>query len=327
MNAFLEHCIRGQLSPHEGSLYSKVAWLWLSLLQLAVAVTFAARGWLMYRWDSHIRGLIWNEEAVAPLLAKVSDVSWEDFALESDPYITGGIEFLGIALMVGAFLTLLMRIPYFAIFKWALIPLWAIVALDSYSNFFDVHYQEGMLIEYALQVGLPLLFLWVLVFPRQLVAWGWVACCLASMCFIGHGLYAVGHHPVPWLFQNMTMEILGVGESAAKGWLYLMGVLDFIVAIGVLVPWLRKPSLVYMVFWGGVTSIARVLAHYEPAEKFYGMDPWVAEMFVRCSHWLVPLLVLMLLPLKSQNGRLTLSLLEISSQTRRVLSKATILHK
>ena len=61
------------------------------------------------------------------------------------------------------------------------------------------------------------------------------------------------------------------------------------------------------------------------------MDPWIAECVVRTSHWVVPLLLLMLLlmllPLRNQNGRLTLGLLEISSQTRRVLSKASILKK
>ena len=297
------------------------------MLQLAVSLTFAARGWLMYKWDSHIRSLLWHEEAVSPLLEKYTSLTWEDYALESDPFITTGIEWLGILMMVGAVLTLLMRIPYFAIFKWFLIPLWAILALDSFSNYFDVSYQEGMLIEYVLQASIPLLFLWLLVFPKMLKTWGWLASIFVSACFVGHGLYAVGYHPVPWSFQVMTMDTLGISEDASKSFLYTMGILDFVAGIAILIPVLRRPGLYYMLAWGGATSIARIWAHYDPAQKYNGMDPWIAECVVRTSHWLVPMLLLMMLPLWNQNGRLTLSLLEISSQTRRILSKAAILKK
>jgi len=297
------------------------------MLQLTVCLTLASRGWLMYKWGSHIRSLLWNEEAVSPLLEKYTSLSWEDYALESDPFITTGIEWLGIILMVGAVLTLLMRVPYFTVFKWFLVPLWAILTLDSFSNYVDVNYQVAMLIEYVLQAGIPLLFLWVLVWPMALKTWAWMASLCLSACFIGHGLYAVGFHPVPWSFQVMTMDILGVSEESALAFLYTVGVLDFVAAIAILVPQLRRVGIYYMVVWGGATAIARILAHYDPAQKYNGMDPWIAECVVRSSHWLVPMLLLMMLPLWNQNGRLTLSLLKISSQTRRVLSKAAILKK
>ena len=279
----------------------------------------------MFKWDSHIRSLLWNEEAVSPLLEKYTSLSWEDYALESDPFITTGIEWLGIILMLGAVLTLLMRIPYLAIFKWFLIPLWSIMALDSFSNYFDVHYQSGMLIEYLLQAVMPLLFLLILVFPKRLKTWAWFASLVVAACFVGHGLYAVGFHPVPWSFQVMTMDLLGISEESSKSFLYTVGVLDFAAGLAILIPVLRRPALYYMVIWGGATALARILAHYDPAEKYNGMDPWIAECVVRTSHWMVPILLLMLLPLWNKNGRLTLSLLEISSQTRRVLSKASIL--
>lgn len=297
------------------------------MLQLCVSLTLASRGWLMMKWDSHIRSLLWHEEAVSPLLEKYTNLTWEEYALESDPFVTGGIEWFGIILMLGAVLTLLMRIPYFRVFKWFLIPLWAILAIDSYSNYFDVSYQSGMLVEYVLQAGIPLLFLWVLVFPKMLKKWGWMASLLASGCFIGHGMYAVGFHPVPWSFQVMTMEILGVSEESSKSFLYVIGILDFVAGLAILVPCLRRPGLYYMIAWGAATALARIVAHYDPSLNYKGMDPWIAECLVRTSHWLVPVLLLMLLPLWSQNGRLTLSLLEISSQTRRVLSNARILKK
>jgi|GEM_PF-373377 hypothetical protein len=327
LKKIIQHLIAGKYCPREGSLYARVSWLWLTMLQLTVSLTLASRGWLMYKWDSHIRSLLWNEEAVSPLLEKYTNLSWEDYALESDPFITTGLEWLGIVLMLGAVLTLLMRIPYFAIFKWFLIPLWAILALDSFSNYFDVSYQLGMLIEYMLQAGIPLLFLLVLMFPRMLKTWAWVTSLFVSACFIGHGLYAVGYHPVPWSFQVMTMEILGISEESSISFLYTVGVLDFMAGIAILVPILRRLGLYYMFAWGGATSLARILAHYDPSLKYHGMDPWVAECVVRTSHWVVPMLLLMLLPLWDKNGRLTLSLLEISSQTRRVLSKASILKR
>ncbi|MFT5881841.1 MAG: hypothetical protein ACI9FG_000331 [Crocinitomicaceae bacterium] len=297
------------------------------MLQLTVCLTLAARGWLMYKWGSQIRSLLWNEEAVSPLLEKYTSLSWEDYALESDPYITNGIEWLGIILMIGAVLTLLMRIPYFAIFKWFLVPLWAILALDSFGNYAYVNYQSAMMIEYVLQAGIPLLFLWVLVWPMMPKTWAWVASLCVCACFVGHGLYAVGYHPVPWSFQVMTMDILGISEERALAFLYTVGILDFIAAIAILIPQLRRPGLYYMVMWGGITALARILAHYDTAQKYNGMDPWIAEFVVRTSHWLFPILLLMMLPLWNQNGRLELSLLKISSQIRRGLSKAAISQK
>lgn len=321
MKAFLIHLTTGGFTPSENSLYSRVSWLWVTLLQIAVSLTFAARGWLMYRWDSHIRSLCWHEEVMSPLIIKYTSLTWEDYALESDPYITTGIEWLGIILMFGAVLTLMMRIPYFAIFKWFLIPLWGILALDNLSNYFDVAYQSGMLIEFSLQASAPLLLLWVLVFPRMLKTWGWLATILVSACFIGHGLYAVGYHPVPWIFQTMTMGILGVEEETARSMLYAMGVLDFIVAFCVFIPFLRRPALYYMVLWGMATAVARIWAHYEPAQKYNGLDPWIAECVVRTVHWMIPLLLLMLLRSWNQNGRLTLGMMEISSRTQRILRR------
>ena len=258
---------------------------------------------------------------MSPLIIKYTSLTWEDYALESDPYITTGIEWLGIILMFGAVLTLMMRIPYFAIFKWFLIPLWGILALDNLSNYFDVAYQSGMLIEFSLQASAPLLLLWVLVFPRMLKTWGWLATILVSACFIGHGLYAVGYHPVPWIFQTMTMGILGVEEETARSMLYAMGVLDFIVAFCVFIPFLRRPALYYMVLWGMATAVARIWAHYEPAQKYNGLDPWIAECVVRTVHWMIPLLLLMLLRSWNQNGRLTLGMMEISSRTQRILRR------
>ena len=324
---FMKYMLDGVFTPQSESARARLPSLWLFLLQLTVAVTLAARGWLMYRWDSHLRGLLWNEGAMRPFVEEYLLMDWQQYANESDPYITLGIEILGGVLMVGGLLTLLMHVRPLSFLKWLLLPLWMILALDSYSNYFDVSYQEGMLIEYALQASTPLLLLWVLVLPNRMRVWAWGASVLVAMCFIGHGMYAMGYHPVPWSFQVMTMDILGVDETMAKRILYVAGILDFAVAIGILIPVARRVSLIYMIFWGGVTALARIWAHFDKATKYWGIDPWLAETLVRTVHWMIPVLLLMLLRSRSPNSRLTLAMLEVSSQTKRILSRAKILHK
>ncbi|NWK55996.1 hypothetical protein HW115_10255 [Verrucomicrobiaceae bacterium N1E253] len=291
------HLLHGPWAgKHEGCWKSRFPNVWLAVLQLCTTLTLLSRGWLMFRWDSHIRGLCWNEELLTPWIEQYTDSSWDDYALHSDPYITSSIEWLGITLMIISGLCLLLRVPKLAWLKWSLVPAFLIMTLDAFGNLADKDYDAAMAMEYALQVGTPLALLMALTRHKWNRTWGWIVSLLAASCFLGHGLYAAGHFPLPWSFQTMSMTILRVDEEQAKAFLYLAGVLDFIVAAAILIPALRRPALYYMILWGGVTSLARVLAHYNPALKYNGLDPWVAEMLVRSSHWLLPLLILALLP-------------------------------
>jgi hypothetical protein len=106
--------------------------------------------------------------------------------------------------------------------------------------------------------------------------------------FVGHGLYAVGYYSVPLHFQMMTTEILSLSEGGSLRFLEIFGWLDFLVVPFVLFRWTRWAALFYMFCWGGATALARILAYYDEALPYNGMDPWFAEAMVRTSHWAIP---------------------------------------
>ena len=50
--------------------------VWMLLLQACVSITLIARGWLTWRWDSPIRGLVWQEDWWSGLLDSQFNVTW-----------------------------------------------------------------------------------------------------------------------------------------------------------------------------------------------------------------------------------------------------------
>lgn len=251
---------------------------WLSLLKLCVSLTVFARGWLTWKWDSPIRGLLWNERWWS------ERINWHDFALGSDASITTGLEIFGICLMLSAAVPWLTAAPKLKWMRWLLIPMGGALFLDAFARFIDSGNQLGMAIEHSLQWGCPILLFMVV--KRSSISQGWlIAASAASMLtFVGHGLYAAGFHPVPLNYQTMTASLLGLGEAGVFIFLSTAGYLDFAAALALIFKPLRKYALYYLIAWGALTALARVVTG--PT-----LDPWLMETAVRCSHWMIPLLI------------------------------------
>ncbi|MDF1753148.1 MAG: hypothetical protein P1U89_10270 [Verrucomicrobiales bacterium] len=243
---------------------------WLVLLKLCVSITVLARGWLTWRWDSPIRGLVWQEGWWGRL------VDWDQFAMTSDPMITTGLKILGIALMISAV------VPWVRWLRGLLIPMTVILIVDSFARFIDSGNHLAMAIEHSLQWGCPLMLFIAQKEPGKSHLLMQLA---TSLTFIGHGLYAVGFHPVPLKFMMMTTKILPLDEAGARQFLMAAGILDFVAAVGILIAPFRRISLYYMIAWGALTACARVVSGQS-------LDPWLIETLVRTSHWMVPLLLL-----------------------------------
>jgi hypothetical protein len=110
--------------------------------------------------------------------------------------------------------------------------------------------------------------------------------------FIGHGIYAVGLLPVPQNFIDMSVAVFGFSEEGARIFLLIAGILDFIVGIGLFIPVLIRPSLLYCIFWGLATAVARVISKTDlPIEEI--IFRWVPEMLLRLPNGLMPLWLLL----------------------------------
>lgn len=289
----------------------KIAWIGLAG---AASLVLLARGWLTLRWESPVRDLLWNESLLSPVVG-LFGATWEDYAASSDAGITLGLQIAGWLLIASAPLPWLVGHRRWA--AWLLAPAVFLLGVDAVARFAGGNFELGSALEYALQWGAPLLVV-IACAPKRAnrvnranlasrpvedaFANGWqhrpstlptvgnrwialgMVCCAAT--FVGHGLYAIGFHSVPWHFQAMTGDLLGLGETGCLRFLFVVGVLDLVAAAVLLVPSWRRTGLCYMVGWGAATALARPLSHGGT------LDPWVVEALVRTPHWLVPLVLL-----------------------------------
>ncbi|MEM8710883.1 MAG: hypothetical protein AAGG01_08020 [Planctomycetota bacterium] len=275
-------------STADGSVEGRV----VGLLQVSVALVLLGRGWLTYRWSSPIRGLLWDEVLMTPILARFG-IAWPDYAAGSDAGITLGLKVAGVVLTISALLVLLVRrAPRAAAL--ALMPSMVILLLDGYARYSERDFEIGMGLEGALQWGAPMI---LLLCARSGVTgrlWKGLLLLAAAATFTGHGLYAVGFHPVPWQFEAMVENILGTGPLATNRLLLCAGLLDFAAVTALWWRRTRMLALGYMVIWGAATALARPVAND-------GLDPWLAQLVVRTPHWAIPLALLVLLRSSSRH--------------------------
>lgn len=275
------------------------------LLRIATFLTLFSRGWIYLRWDSPLREILWTEKWMTPVVDYFLHMDWAQYTQTSDPYITFLFRAIGIFLMVASGAALFIKKDSRRLTD-ILITATFFTALHAFAVWFEKDYQKGMLLEMGLQAFTPALLLIALRRGLETSLFDWTSRILIAITFIGHGLYAIGHHPVPANFVTMCMNILGLSDGVSKSFLFAAGILDFIAAALIFLPYasIRRYSCYYMAAWGLVTALARVVSHYNPAEKFNGIDPWLFETLVRTPHWAIPLLLALLILKKKQSKTL-----------------------
>ncbi len=137
----------------------------------------------------------------------------------------------------------------------------------------------------------------------------WMKLALAAT-FIGHGLYAIGFHPLPGNFIDMMIKGFGMTESIAKTTLWIIGWLDILAAIALLCfPLIssRKGKQIYMIalyytlIWGFLTALARVYTNVAWSSGWYSLKQWLPEFLMRFPHFLIPLTLILLLQINKKN--------------------------
>jgi|TARA_B100001093_G_scaffold234550_1_gene224906 hypothetical protein len=238
--------------------------------------------------------LVWKEEWWSSSVETGGGSRWSEFANQSDAFITSGLTITGILLIVLGVTPWMVRFSRFTRLVWLMIPATLIVFVDGFARWVSSGYELGMAIEHVLQIGTPILFLMACLRPEFSRRWIRVALILSAMTFLGHALYAIGFYTVPLNFKMMTQGLLGLSDKETINLLLVAGWLDIGAAVGVFFLATRIPSLIYMIFWGGVTALARVASNFDRSADFSGFDPWLVETLVRTPHWLIPLLIMVL---------------------------------
>jgi len=136
----------------------------------------------------------------------------------------------------------------------------ALILIESIILFKKSGFLPEQLIEHALKIMLPLMGVFVL-HRGELTTKTLVLLKILIACtFVGHGIYALGLHYIPKSFISMTTTILHINKTNAENFLFLIGILDILAAIGIFFKGIaQKYSFIYMILWGLITAFARIV--------------------------------------------------------------------
>jgi hypothetical protein len=166
----------------------------------------------------------------------------------------------------------------------------ALILIESLILFKKSGFLPEQLIEHALKIMLPLIGVFVLnrgeLTTKTLV----VLKILIACTFLGHGVYALGVHYIPRNFMSMTTTILCLDKTNAENFLFLIGILDILAAIGIFFKGIaQKSAFIYMILWGLITAFARIiygsLISTDSIEFLY----YVSNAIYRIPNGLIPL--------------------------------------
>lgn len=279
-----------------------------TLLRWACVALFLGRAWQHLRWDAPYRALLWSQETMEPFVTGLFGVPWEIYATSPAvaTAIAAGIKLVGVLHLACAFAA--WRIapaaapaaaaPSRRTWAHALLLVGALsLVLLAFCSYRDRVYRIGEFFDLACQFTLPLLLAFsargLLSASRVLAAIRVAVACT----FAGHGLKALGLYPVPGEWITMTMLGTGLSETHAFRFLEFAGLLDFVVAAAVLLPWIRldRAAFAYAAAWGLLTALARPAAFVRWDNLADGSAQWLHEAVMRLPHAALPLAALWLL--------------------------------
>ncbi len=265
----------------------------IGLLQLAVVAVFLGRAWQHLVWDAPFRTLLWDEGIMKRVVEGIFGLPWNEYITSpnTDEKIQGLIKGFGWFYVVCAFMALMIK-------RWKKVA-GAFMILGSVSLIIlamlyckERFFSLGQFLEYSLQFLSPLFLFYVakqgfisnrLLFYMKLGI---------AFTFVCHGLYAIGYYPRPGYFTEMTMLILGIDEQLAIQFLKTAGILDFVIGIGIFLPFrFSKWIILYAILWGFFTTIARVWAYVEIEYFLETAKQWTHESVYRMPHFLIPIIV------------------------------------
>ena len=263
------------------------------ILQISTVCVFLGRAWQHLIWDAPFRTLLWDEGLMKPIIENISAITWQTYITspETDEMIQGIIQGTGWFYLLCALMAILIK-------RWkkvagvfmilGSVSLILLAMLYCKERFFSV----GQFFEYSLQFLSPL-FLYYSVKERNISSKLIFYMKLAiAFTFVCHGLYAVGYYPRPGYFTQMVISILGIEESLAVQFLIFAGIMDFVIGIGIFLPFrYSKWIILYAVIWGFLTTIARIWAYVEVDYFVETTKQFVHESVYRVPHFLIPVVV------------------------------------
>ena len=264
----------------------------LQLVRLALFTMLCSRAllYVLSYSSGPYTAILWYEDLMSPII-EFFGATWGVYAEKSEVYINIVVIVTGSFLLASSFVVLCFKKGFWL--NLALIYATVFMSVHALCRFFDSDFELPMLMEYGIQVFAPLAYF--LYLRKGELTSGLRSFCKVgiSLCFLGHGLYAVGIPYQPAKFPYMLQQCLFVSYEQASLLVKIAGYIDFLLVIMIFISKLRILALAYMCFWGLVTASARVVAYTSTSVDFYGIHPWLWETTVRFIHGLAPLIMLL----------------------------------
>ena len=265
----------------------------VTLLRIACFTIFLGRAWQHLFWDVPFRALLWDEQWFSSWTEALFSITWKEYATspKADNIIQTIIHGFGWFYVLMAAITLVINNKT-RMLRWLLLfsslPLIFLAFLYCKEKFFHA----GQFFEYTIQFMCPIL-LYYAIFKKENFSTLILSMKISiTLTFTCHGLYALGYYPRPGNFVDMTLNILPFSEDMAHLFLKTMGIVDFIIALGIFIPFITKPLLIWATIWGISTALARVFANFYIDFWFDTLNQWLPHALYRLSHGLIPLALL-----------------------------------
>lgn len=275
---------------------SKSNWYRIAFRSMQVASTsvFAGRAYQHIHWDAPFRTLLWDEAWMSPIVQGVFGTPWQDYitSIAVDDAINATI--IGFGWFYALCAVAVWLLPaYPRLVRPILVVGTLALVLLAFLYMKEQFYRYGQFFEYTLQFGSPALLLYMYrTGDAQLKFVRWLSIAIA-ITFVSHGLYAFGYYPRPGHFVQMCISILGITEGTAVQFLYVAGVLDFLLAVLLFSNrrYLVRAAAIYAALWGLLTAIARVWSGFYLSDVWGSLDQTVYETVYRLPHFIAPALL------------------------------------
>ncbi|MDN3493594.1 hypothetical protein [Winogradskyella bathintestinalis] len=269
----------------------------ISLVKICAFAVFIGRAYQLYFFGGPYRAILWDESLLTPIVEDVFNYTWFEYATSSpvNSWIEGFTKLNSIIFLMAAICSLLWnQIKWQPIKRFFVgLGLWLLLLL-AICMVKDRNYDFLQLFEMSIQLTAPFL-LWkgVNMNPKNKNLIFSLKVSIA-LTFIPHGLLAMAIPYRPGHFIDMTIILLGVNETQASQFLFMIGFLDVFMAIMAFVPKLSRYALGYMIFWGFITAFARLISGFNSdfiASTLHGSTYLTVY---RLAHGILPLIVLLL---------------------------------
>ena len=258
------------------------------LLRLGALLCFAGWTWVHFYWEGPYGALLWHDATYE--FADWLGIDWDEFVGTgaNDGFVQKWLSRLWWPFLFFTTLTLTLR-------KGAWIQCVCLgtgslmLCVLSYAKYVAAQYQLPMLIEHGGQILMPVVLIFAIEYGVRHRATIAIAMLAVVTTFVGHGCYACGFWPTPNTFHAMLAVVLKTDFELNQWLLFLAGVLDFAVCIGIFIPRLRQASAMYAACWGFVTALARPVAGMSWDLNYYGADTFLHEAILRAPHFILPL--------------------------------------